>query len=266
MLFEIFQQDRWMRIAHLKLKNSAFYNPEIVKEIDFFLSGYAISHNLSVKEIINIYNNFTAVYSVHIREFLKTAKYPYEYTSVPVMDRIEYDVVLMLSIVLSVHRHRIFNNLMEVSRNIDGEITLIGIGSGLEMAFLNNHDNITAYDISISDHVKAKYKNIKLVESYFSGSDGDCSHVFAIELLEHISEPMALIKTIYDSLRSGGYFYFTTATDIPQIDHLYNFNDSNKFESDLREMGFTIVHNDRIEHESFDAKLKARNNWYTLKK
>jgi SAM-dependent methyltransferase len=268
MLAEIFEKDRWIRIAHSKVKKSTCYKGSIVDTIDNFLNDYALYYHLTAKNIIDIYNRFTAQYSKHIREFLISGKYPYQYCEPAMLGRIDYDIVLILSVVLSIHRHQIFNHLISAGTKAKGKIDLIGIGSGLEIEFLDTNKNeINAYDISIATHVKSKFHNrVQLHETYFNHKRGECENIFAIELLEHLEQPLEFIKMIYNSLKPGGYFYFTTATNIPQIDHLYNFTDREQFELELQAMGFTIVESEIIEHESIDSKLNASNGWYTLKK
>ena len=267
MLSEIFEKDRPIRIAFAKVLKSAYYNPNIVAKIDFFLSSYAEFYNLSIGDVIAIYNEFTNEYSKDIREFLKTGKYPFEMGVKRDIRRVDYDIVLTLSVVLSVHRHRIFNQLILSSSNSSSDIVLIGVGSGLEIEFLNRHNNrITAYDISISDFAKTMYGDVKMVESYFDGTEKSLSLIYAIELVEHLSNPVAFLKMVYDSMMLGGQLFFTTATNVPQIDHLANFPDMVGFESKLKQIGFTIEQNKVIFHESIDSKLKASNNWFEVKK
>lgn len=267
MLSKIFEKDRWMRIAYGKLLKSPNCNQDIINRVDLFLEGYAEFYKLSINDVISIYNNFTNDYSKDIRQFLQTGKYPFELEVKRSLSRLDYDVVLILSVVLSEHRHRIFNQLILSSNSSSSEIVLIGVGSGLEIEFLNRQNNrITAYDISISDFVKTMYSDIKIVESYFDGTEKSLSRIYAIELVEHLTDPVAFLKMIYDSMLFGGQFFFTTATNVPQIDHLANFPDLADFESKLKQIGFTIEQNIVIIHESIDLKLKASNNWFGVKK
>jgi hypothetical protein len=267
MLSEIFEKDRWMRIAYGKLLKSPIYNPHIINRIDLFLESYAEFYKLSLNDIISIYNNFTNYYSKDIRQFLQTGKYPFELDVKRPISRVDYDIVLILSVVLSEHRHRIFNQLILSSKSSSSDVALIGVGSGLEIEFLNRQNNrITAYDISISDFAKTMYTDIKMVESYFDGTQKNFSIIYAIELLEHLSDPITFLKMIYESMIFGGQFFFTTATNVPQIDHLANFPDMGAFESKLKQIGFKTENNIEIVHDSIDSKLKASNNWFEVKK
>jgi hypothetical protein len=267
MLSEIFEKDRWMRIAYLKLLKSPIYNTDIVNTVDLFLENYVQFYKLSINDIISIYNNFTNHYSKDIRQFLQTGKYPFELDVNRPLTRVDYDIVLILSVVLSEHRHKIFNQLLLSSNSNTSDIVLIGVGSGLEIEFLNRKKNrITAYDISISDFANSMFTDIKMVENYFDGTEKNFSRIYAIELLEHLNDPIAFLKMVYDSMIFGGQFFFTTATNVPQIDHLFNFADLIDFELQLKQIGFTTQQNILIAHESIDSKLNASNNWFEVKK
>jgi 2-polyprenyl-3-methyl-5-hydroxy-6-metoxy-1,4-benzoquinol methylase len=258
MLKELFEQDRWLRIAGSKLTKSPYYNDHVYKKTALFLEEYVKFYGLSVDQVLKMYNDFTREYSRHIREFLKSGKYPYQNSLTVDLQRIDYDIVLILSVLISVHRHTIFCNLFNAIQKLKGNSLVIGVGSGLELDYFNGKtENVTAYDLTISKHVFQKY---------FTGAKNAYRNIFAIELLEHLSDPLEFIRMVYDSLEIGGLFHFTTATNIPQIDHLYNFDDELGFEKELHTIGFQIVEKEIIFHESIDSKLIASNTWYILKK
>jgi hypothetical protein len=267
MLNELFEQDRWFRIMRSKLIRSPYYNELVYKKTVLFFEEYVKFYSLSFDQVLSIYNGFTREYSKHIREFLKTGKYPYQNSLTVDLDRIDYDIVLILSVLFSSHRHRIFSNLFNAIQTIQGNSLVIGVGSGLELDYFNGKpENVTAYDLTISKHVFQKFNGINIKEEYFTGSKNTYRNIFAIELLEHLLNPLEFIRMVYDSLEIDGLFYFTTATNIPQIDHLYNFDDELGFEKELHSIGFQIVEKEIILHESIDSKLIASNTWYCLKK
>jgi hypothetical protein len=266
MLSEIFEKDRIIRLAYKKLCNSIYYNQEVVTKIDGFLKQYAEYYNLSVSDIVNIYNEFTNNYLIDIRSFLKTGKYPLELGVNRSLSRVDYDIFLILSVVLTIHRHRIFNQLILSSQKSSSDIVLIGVGSGLEIEFLRGINNILAYDISISNFAKSNYPSVEFVEGYFNGTKKNISIVYAIELVEHLEDPISFLKMIYNSLMFEGKFFFTTATNVPQIDHLSNFTNIKDFELQLKEIGFLLQENIFIQHEYILSKLNANNNWFEVKK
>lgn len=267
MLKELFERDRWLRIAGGKLIKSPFFNEHIYNKTAVFLNEYVNFYNLNVDQVLKMYNDFTVEYSNHIREFLKTGRYPYQNSLTVNLGRIEYDIVLIMSVLISVHRHKIFCKLFNAIQKLNGNSLVIGVGSGLELDYFNaNPENVTAYDLTISKHVFQKFDSINIKEEYFTGTKNGYRNIFAIELLEHLSDPIGFIRMVYDSLIIDGLFYFTTATNIPQIDHLYNFDDEVAFERELHAIGFQIIEKEIIFHESIDSKLSASNTWYILKK
>lgn len=266
-LAELLEVDRWIRIAGSRVKDSNQFDIEIFDLVDSFLSEYVSVNSISTIDVIRMYNDFTSLYSQHIREFLISGKYPLENGIKVSFGREEYDVVLILSIVLSLHRHLIFKKLKSVISGIEGKTLLVGIGSGIEISFFDKFNKtVNAYDISIAPYVKNRFAKHNLVEEYFNGEIETYDHIFAIELMEHLPDPLAFGKVCFDSLKPGGHFYFTTATNIPQADHTVNFNDLDLFENGIKKIGFSVIENLEIKHESFDKKLNASNNWFDLKK
>ncbi len=264
---ELIEKDRWIRIAYNRVRSSDQFDFEISNIVETFLNDYITANSISILDVVKMYNKFTSLYSRHIREFLSTGKYPLELGKVAKFTRAEYDVVLILSIVLSLHRHLIFKKLKSVISQLNGNTLLVGIGSGIEITFFDLFNiNVDAYDISIASFVKKKFSRHSLIEEYFTGDNGKYSNIFAIELMEHLPDPLEFSEICYRSLKPGGHFYFTTATNIPQADHTINFNDLDLFELDLKKIGFSVSENLLIKHEAMDEKLHATNNWYGLKK
>lgn len=264
---ELIEKDRWIRIAYNRVRSSDQFDIEISNIVESFLYEYITANSISILDVVKMYNKFTFLYSQHIREFLSTGKYPLELGKVEEFSREEYDIVLILSIVLSLHRHLIFKKLKSVISQLSGNTLLVGVGSGIEITFFDLFNkNVDAYDISIAPFVKKKFSRHSLIEKYFTGENEKYSNIFAIELMEHLPDPSAFSEICYKSLKPGGYFYFTTATNIPQADHTINFNDLELFELNLKKVGFSVSENLLIKHESMDEKLQASNNWYGLKK
>ena len=264
---EILNLDRWMRLAHLRVKKSDFFDQHVCDFIKKFLHLYTAYNNLTPREVVKIYSAFTSMYSKHIRLFLNTGKYPKELNLSEEVERVEYDIVLILSILLSTHRHKIFVNLKNVVNDIKGDVAIVGVGPGLELELFESMGiRITAYDTSISDFVKHQYCKHKLNESYFEGGEKNYDVMFAVELLEHLYNPIEFVDLCRNSLKMGGRLICTTATNVPQFDHLYNFLNTENFEKTLKRCGWEVANSEWIFHDSFDLKLEARNNWYDLVK
>ena len=270
MLTELFDQDRRLRIEYKKLINSNYFNIELLEKIDNYFNDFIDYNNIPFNDIIKRYNNFLIRYSSDIENFLSSGKYPYLLDKNKSVQRIDYHISLILSTVLTIPRHRIINNLYNYCKNIKGNILIIGLGSGLELEILyslSSYKRIDAYDISISNFVKDRFKNkSNIVESEFNGNDEFYDFIIAIELLEHLSNPYQFLSMCYQSLKKEGIILTTTATDIPQFDHLYNFDNENYFEKKIKNIGLSISYSEEIKHHQLKKNFHPKNTWYILNK
>jgi len=266
MIEEILNFDRRLRIDYKNLNKNYVINKELYSVIDNFILEYARYYNLKVEDIVSHYNSFLHRYTSNIRDFIRTGKYPNQLGIFPKLDRIEYDISLILSPVVTIPRYRIFDNIYKRFEFFEGNNLVIGIGSGLELKLLEHFKcNCDAYDLNISNFVKTKFSKFNLSEEFFTGQKQNYNNIVAIELLEHINKPYDFIRMCYKSLESNGMLFITTAKNIPQIDHLYNFKNESEFESIIREIGFEISEKDVIPHNNtFYKKLDANNVWYSL--
>ena len=163
------------------------------------------------------------------------------------------------------HRHKIVSMIDAVELN-GQSVAIIGVGSGVELLFINAHgENIDAYDLSISKFAKLFFGKVNFYEKKFEFNKNQYDTVFAIEILEHIENPIALLKDIYCSLNNKGRCVFTVTTNVPQFDHLYDFNIKN-FVIELKLMGFEILECTTIVHDLNFNKIKASNTFFIVRK
>ena len=270
MLKNLLEKDRRLRIDHKKLLNCGYNNHHLFKVIDSYLNDFATFNNLSIDEILQRYNKFLLGFSKDIKNFLSTGKYPYLLEENISVKRTDYDISLILSTVLTNHRFRIMDNFFKYGSVINGKVLIIGLGSGIELEILScssNEKEIDAYDISITEFVKNRFKKtLNIVEGEFKGNDAFYDHIIAIELLEHLDNPYHFLSMCFNSLKNEGTLVTTTATDVPQFDHLYNFNDDNVFSEKIYNLGFIELQKEDIEHNYLNKSINAKNTWYVLKK
>ena len=270
MLKNLLEKDRRLRIDHKKLLNCGYNNHDLFKVIDSYLNDFATFNNLSIDEILKRYNNFLLGYSKDIENFLSTGKYPYLLEENISVKRTDYDISLILSTVLTNHRFRIMDNFFKYGSVINGKVLIIGLGSGIELEILScssNEKEIDAYDISVTEFVKNRFKKtLNIVEGEFKGNDAFYDYIIALELLEHLDNPYHFLSMCFNSLKNEGTLITTTATDVPQFDHLYNFNDDNVFSEKIYNLGFIELQKEDIEHNYLNKSINAKNTWYVLKK
>jgi SAM-dependent methyltransferase len=263
---KILEMNRWIRIAYNNLKTSKSYNNKTDLIVQNYLDKYINDSRINIENIPQIYFKFTNQYSNHIRKYIESDLYPFEYEKSIELNRCDYDIILILSIILSEHRHIIFSKLLSYSEKNNGNILLIGIGSGIELEFLDlNTINTTIYDLEISPLLKSYFSNINFKEYRFTGQEKNIDIIYAIELLEHLDDPYEFLENAKKSLKNGGEICCTTVTNVPQFDHLQKFK-GDEFEKKIKTIGLRIKEKQIIKHNSIDKKLDAYNTWYILKK
>lgn len=246
------------------IKSSPLYG-----EVALYLEKYSGFNHLDAEKTISIYTRYITAYNKHCKLFGKTGKYPpaQEINDFSV-SREEYDVVLMLSILFTQHRFRIMQLLTEQSKPVRNAL-YIGLGCGLEIELTKaNYSEIQAYDLSVNKFLFQQFPGIELkMERYRGQQKNHFDTIYLVELLEHLPNPFDLLATCYASLKKGGKILLTTATDIPQFDHVYNFKaDHTDFEEAISKMGFSIVFKEMIPHHYLSIELNPCNHFYIIEK
>jgi len=233
---------------------------------DEFLENYCNFQGFSAIQASKAIEKFILKYKKDMDNFIKTNKFPFELENdIFNLTREEYDLFLISSVLFTKHRFSIIKNISELGLT-EKKIALIGVGSGLELAFLDNKKNeINAFDLSLSQYAKDSFDHVDLHEEPFDSSQ-KYDTIFGIELIEHISEPYRLIENIYSSLKENGIFIVTTIKNVPQFDHLYNFTNEKEFELNVKSIGFSLIEKKVIPHEYRFINLDVNNVMYILGK
>lgn len=266
-IVELTEKSRILEVLFDNLPDT-IKNDELYHAITAYIVLYVDYNKLTSDQIIDYYNEYILNYNKHCKLFLKTGKYPFQTDTKPYhIERLPYDIILLMSVLFTVHRFQMMK-LIKNTSNIEKAL-FIGLGPGLEL-FLNK-DKITeahAYDLSINDFLKLEFPGFEFNQCYYSNQKTNYfDGIFIIELLEHLSDPFELIRNCYNSLKKGGKLILTTATDIPQFDHLYNFPfDHIQFENSVKEIGFNIKFKEIIHHNYLTIGVKSSNHFYELEK
>lgn len=236
--------------------------------IKTYVEKYAVFNNINPEKAIDIYTNFITVFNRHCKQFIKTGKYPAENANENIaFTREEYDMVLLLSILFAPHRFRIMQLLNQ--QQFAEKALFIGLGPGLELALTKqNYKEIHTYDISVNKFLQSEFPGIEINAEFYTGQKQDYfDAIYLIELLEHLDDPFKLLQICKESLKKSGKVFLTTATDIPQFDHLYNFPiDHIYFEEQVKQMGFSIVSKEMIVHNYLTMDIKPFNHFYILER
>jgi len=79
------------------------------------------------------------------------------------------------------------------------------------------------------------------------------------EVLEHVEQPLELLKKAGDLLREDGSFYLTTPINAPMIDHIYLFNNEEEIRTMIDQAGFKIELEKIVISEKVSAEKAAKN-------
>jgi len=241
------------------------FSEDIQIHIDHFLAH----HGVSTEQAVDAYTSFLSTYGQDLKRFAKTGKYPLEIDP----DREHPDILsYQLALLFSTLCYRPRFDIMDLFRQTVApakRATFIGCGPGLEMAIsADRFEQVEAYDPSVGDFLPKHFPSINFHADYFNAdSVGSIDAFILIELLEHLSEPYALLADCAALASKGAKAYLTTATNLPQFDHLYNFEaDHSEFEARVAAMGFEVEVKEEVLHEFKGSDITAMNTFYVLQK
>lgn len=260
---------RLFRILAESVRTSEGFDARLYGSLVAFLEAYVNQAGLSEDQVAASYNAFIVSYNRDLALFGTTGKYPLQLDPHRVgLSRTDYSVVLLLSTVLTVHRYRIMQ-LLVTHLAPHERVLCVGCGPGLELALmLDRVGHVDGYDTEMDPHLAGRFPGATLRAEAFRGGviplyDG----VVLIEILEHLDDPYSLLGDCASVLRPGGRIYVTTATNIPQYDHRYNFaDDPTEFEGRAAGLGLAVGVRVDLPHRYLTSDVKAKNTFYVLER
>ena len=76
--------------------------------------------------------------------------------------------------------------------------------------------------------------------------------------MEHIEDPVKLLKKIYTLMTDDGKLFITTPTNAPAIDHIYLFQNADDIRAVIRAAGFEIRDELCFFSEDVSAEIAAK--------
>ena len=267
---QLVAENRLLSSLYERVVSCPHYEEQLYAVLESYTMAYIAEKSEGHGTSDEIYFNYIRSYNKDMKTFVKTGKYPLEIdANRAALGRVEYDIILLFSCLFSEHRFRIMQLINEQSSMANCGL-FIGCGPGLEIELVKNSiQKLYAYDLSINEFLLTKHPTVQFKEAYFTGEDDDLRYdsIYLIELLEHLSEPYVLLKQCQNVLSENGKIFLTTATNIPQFDHLYNFEASHQdFEKKIQNMGLSISFMEDIPHQFITLDIGAKNRFYILKK
>lgn len=262
--------NRLLRILHKRLKKEPFFEEQLMERIKAYTNTYLVSQSSQSSSPTEVYGQFMEAYHKDMINFAETGKYPLEIDAHrPMLDRYAYNIILLFSCLFTPHRFKIMQLIQDTAQQATNGL-FIGCGPGLEFALVKSKiDHLYAYDLKIDDFLTTTHPDIQFKEAYFDGKGDDLVYdsIYLIELLEHLDEPYLLLEQCRRVLSDSGKVYLTTATNIPQFDHLYNFEPAHgDFEKRVINLGFKIELMEDIPHQAITLDIQAKNRFYILSK
>lgn len=260
--------DRLFQVLSDQVYNYEQYNVELFDLLVSFIDQYIGYHKLSPKAVAKSYKSFIRSYNKDARLFSETGKYPLELDANRAEPlRTDYSIILLLSTLLTAHRFRIMQLVRDTAIK-DAKGLFVGCGPGLEIELLHKQiGKIVAYDLVLDDFLDVHFKDkVTFKADYFDGSGDekyDC--IYLIEILEHLIDPYELLEKCKRVLSAKGKIYLTTATNIPQFDHLYKFPKAHvDFDNRIKDMGLRIEMSEEIVHNYITKSIGSMNKFYIL--
>lgn len=168
-----------------------------------------------------------------------------------------YLVGLLLSYFTWVHQYwmlKFFQDAFLARRGSVESIMEFGVGHGLFSLLAARQwreAKITVTDIS--QHSLAFTRRLLMADGKVDGAIYQqfdvmkskplprVDRLICSEVLEHVPDPLALLRLIRESLQSHGFAFVTAAINAPQVDHIYLFTSREEVEAMVQEAGLVVL-------------------------
>lgn len=217
---------------------------KLVRRLHFFLiNGETIE---SLAEAYLAFCNYFAEERVH---FVRTGTYRYHSSAetLPLYENPQYMHNYMIALGLSVYMWKIQREIMrfflKACKNCTitgGRYLEVGPGHGEYFVSAMEHTNFAQYigvDISETaatlsrkfvEYAVKRKKNFEIVKKDFFDFKAEerFQGIILGEILEHVENPLAFLKKIYELADDNAFIYLTTAINSPYPDHIYHFHNA----------------------------------------
>jgi SAM-dependent methyltransferase len=178
------------------------------------------------------------------------------------VDRDDYSLSLLLSIVFTNHRFEIMAQLFSFLKSLaakrpQGHLVAIGVGTGYELvhaARILSRWKIEAYDTDyeMRTHAKQLWEFFQVSQIADVGAKfplerldptfvGRYDSIIMCELCEHLRDPLCALRTVREYLKEDGRAFVTMAVNIAQEDHIFLYPTIESCRAQLRDSGLYTV-------------------------
>tara|TARA_R110002072_G_scaffold279426_4_gene441417 strand:- start:4195 stop:5088 length:894 start_codon:yes stop_codon:yes gene_type:complete len=257
-------------------KNIAGQNEEFTAKAEKFLSDYLeylAKHNKDLDHAIECYLKLIDDMLYETIRFMTSKEYSnssFEDVNARIYNNpevMEYHMQgLLLSQFLWIQHYKILEFFIDQAPRIKKDVKQyleVGAGHGIflnsAIDFFPEVETFTAVDISASSIEIAKNfvdnPNIRFVHSDILKFQEENKFDFVTmgEVLEHVEDPIELLKKLKSLLKKDGVAFITTPTNAPAIDHIYLFRNDKEIKEVIHAAGFEIL--EEIQVPSEDLKV-----------
>ena len=234
------------------------------EQANAFLNKYEqvlINDGKNIDYAIECYLNMMADVNYESVQFIRNGKYSsssFEEVNAKIYanpDVMEYYMHgLLLSQFLLVHRYHVLSFFDEIiCSNKDNISSYLEVGGGhglfisATINIINKPIRYVLADISQSsiDVSKKIIQNSDvdyvLTDIFEYDAEKKFSFITMGEVLEHVEDPVALLKKLHSLLDDNGKLFITTPTNAPAIDHIYLFRNADEIRDVISQAGFMVV-------------------------
>jgi Methyltransferase domain len=219
------------------------------------LARFAAPHNQTLADILRLYADYLKQLLAEYHSFAQTGRYPHltegELAQLfgDARFQINYLYILTLSTPLNRSRYEVFLHYRRMlAKYLKAAHSLLEIGGGncLDALSLSAYGKVEVYErnpwsLSWLELLGLQDKIALQIADYEFADDRKYDFVAMIELLEHVSAPVAYLRGLHRVLKDGHYAYCTFAIRMPQFDHLYQFNSIADCQKLLADSGLQVV-------------------------
>jgi len=256
--------------------------PKMETDLESFLNTYKPFlelEGMTSQRLANAYLKMLEQMMYCRKEFISTGTYITKnqdsaYTDTYSDDEImtNYMFALALSQFLWKHHYLVFDFYKKSILNLKNKHNILEVGSGHGLFLLeilnitNNTKIIDVVDISessikmtknIINSINNEYiKNINFYTSDINDYKVNKKYDFITigEVIEHIDNPLKILKSLYNLLEDDGKLFITTCANCPAIDHVYLFNNIEEIKMLIDDAGFKVETELVIPSEDKDNK------------
>lgn len=262
---------------------------KLVRRIQFFLmNGETID---SLAEAYLAFCNYFAEERIH---FVRTGSYRYHSSAetLPLYQDQQYMHNYMIALGLSIYMWKIQRENMRFFLRACRNCTFTGgryleVGPGHGEYFVSAMEN-TKFDqyigVDISETAAAlsrkfveyavkEKKNFNIINKDFFDfkAEDRFQGIILGEILEHVENPLAFLKKIFELADDDAFIYLTTAINSPYPDHIYHFHSKEEIYELFEQADLTIKEETYTTAEGISLERAMKKNFdivagYTLEK